>query len=255
MVFTILGYLLLGIGYLLLAIVVLLAAVILIPYEYQVSGENSEQPQLQGRISWLFGGIRISFHHDFHSKATITPILFGFRIQRQNKNIPPKDIGMNNSHSLLNNRSKNSDDSKGKKDNQHESSSKSSKQKKKGMDFRRFLKKDILYNVFAVIQKLFRHFRPHQLAVEARIGFDDPMLTGILCALTSQFSDVINQYDIHLQPVFDEETIQGRFSIDGRIWLAYLLVVLLCFMITKSIRNIILTQLKMKLKGGIYNVR
>ena len=91
--------------------------------------------------------------------------------------------------------------------------------------------------------------------INARIGFYDPMYTGLMCAFTNQLYALISKYDITLEPVFDEAILEGRFSIGGRIWLLYLILILIGFLITKPIRNILLTKIKRKNKGGPHYVR
>ncbi|NLI91470.1 MAG: DUF2953 domain-containing protein [Peptococcaceae bacterium] len=122
---------------------------------------------------------------------------------------------------------------------------------KKRSDFRTYLKTEIIQKAISCFCKILKHCRPEILSVQARIGFNDPMYTGFLCALISQFYVLTNPYDIMIQPVFDEEVIEGRFSIGGRIWLPYLIVIIIGFLFTKPMRNILFFNKKKKNKGGL----
>lgn len=225
--FTILNTILFGIG-------VLLTAILFVPYSYQVSGEKLEETMFKGSVSWLFGGVKMSFRQQPKQKMEIVLTILGL-----NKNIklPQKSARTKNT--------KNKEPIKNGKTGQS----------KKLSNFLKYIKGDLIKNAIALLLKILKHCRPKTLFVDAQIGFNDPMFTGLLCALNSQFSVLFNSYDISLQPVFDEEIIKGRFLIGGRIWLPYLILVMIGFLITKPFRNILITQLKMKIKGGLHYVR
>lgn len=218
----------------LLILGIILAAIILIPYNYNVAGEKLAEVELRGSVSWLFGGIKIIFSRSSEQNKEMTLVLLGIT-----KKINIKEM----SHrKQAKNASKQSKDAK-------------SAKSKKGFDSGTYLKKDIIQKAFSSILKLLKHCSPKTLSIYARIGFNDPMYTGFLCAFNSQLCFLVNKYDINIQPVFDDEVIEGRFSIGGRIWLPYLILVMIGFLITKPIRNILLSKMKRRNKGGPQYVR
>lgn len=220
-------------GYILLIIGILLATFILIPYNYNVAGEKLAELELRGSVSWLFGGIKIIFSQYYKHKE-ITLVIVGIT---KKLNIDEKSK-----------RKQDKADSKQGKDTK-------SAKSKKGFDSGTYLKKDIIQKAFSSILKLLKHCSPKTLSIYARIGFNDPMYTGFLCAFNSQLCFLVNKYNINIQPVFDDEVIEGRFSIGGRIWLPYLILVMIGFLITKPIRNILLSKIKRRNKGGPQYVR
>ncbi len=227
-------------GYILLTIGILLAAIILIPYNYNVVGEKHAELEVSGSVSWLFGGIKLIFS----------------RYSKQNKEMTLMFLGITKKLNIHKEKSKERKSKKelDKADSKHGKDTKTAKSKKR-FDSSTYLKKDIIQKVFSLVVNILKHCSPKTLTIYARIGFNDPMYTGFLCAFNSQLCFLVNKYDINIQPVFDEEVIEGRFSIGGRIWLPYLILVMIGFLITKPIRNILLAKMKRKNKGGPKYVR
>lgn len=226
-VLTILSYLLLGIG-------ILLAAIIMIPYDYYATGEKTDESEVNVMISWLFGGVKLSFRKHSLKRSELAFTLFGFK-----KNVEHGD----KSKSSV---SKKAPDS---------SNTSTSVKAKHTSNFRNYLKKDIIKKILSVILKVLKHCQPRKLLVHGKYGFDDPSYTGLMCAFTNQFNWLFEKYDIDIHPVFDEEILEGRFLVGGRIWLPYLIQVMIGFLITKPIRNILIAQLKLKFRGGLHYVR
>ena len=227
--FSILGYLLLGIG-------VILAALIFIPYHYHVSGEKFEESQIGGTIVWLFGGLKIDFFKYTHQKMQMGLTLFGLSKKLKIKQKP--------------------NPSEPQKEGERETIKKLKKAKrKKPSHGSEYLKPAIIKKALSGVQKILKHSQPKTLSVYAKVGFSDPMYTGLLYALKSQFYMLIRNYDIDIQPVFDEEVMEGRFLIGGRIWIPYLILVMIGFFISEPIRNIFISKFKRKIKGGPQYVR
>jgi len=183
-------------------------------------------------LSWLFGGIKLIFS----------------RYSKQNKEMTVVFMGISKKLNIQ-------EKSKKEKDKADSEKGKDTKSAKRiGFDSS-YLKKDVIQKAFALVFKILKHCLPKTLSIHARIGFNDPMYTGFLCALNSQLCVLITKLDINIQPVFDEEVIEGRFSIGGRIWLPYLILVMIGFLITKPIRNILFLKMKRKNKGGPQHAR
>ena len=231
-VLTVLGYILLGIG-------ILLAAIILIPYEYCIAGEKIDESEVNALITWLFGGMKLDFRKRSHLKAELTLTLLGLKRKIETRSKSKSSIV-----------SKKAADS-----SNHAKSVKDKDKDKHNSNFRKYLKKEIIIKVLSVALKIIKHCLPRKLSVHGKYGFDDPSYTGLMCAFTHQFYWLFDKYDIEIQPVFEEEILEGRFLISGRIWLPYLILVMIGFLITQPIRNIVITQLKLKIKGGLQYVR
>lgn len=234
---SILGNVLLVLG---MVLGVLLSALILIPYDYKFYGENLTQSQIKGTVSWLFGGLKLTFFQYSREHREMSLMILGLS---RRINIRPESTKEQNQ--------KDSEDG----DKVQRSKSKGKASNKKPFDFHTYLKRDIIQKALAFVLKILKHCQPKHLSVYVRIGFDDPMYTGFLCALHSQYAWLLDKYDLRIEPVFDEEVLEGRFSIGGRIWLAYLILATLRFLITKPIRNILIANLKRKNKGGLQYVR
>lgn len=238
-------FLLTIIGYILLGFVMILAAMIFIPYHYQAVAENLGHSQMKGSVSWLFGGIRMEFIKYPKRKAETTLIILGltkkFQERPDSKKEDQKKFGIASKNNA--------------KKNLHTDSVKDSisAQKRHQNEFgiRQFLRTDVLKKILASLRKIARHILPDQLIVNAKIGFSDPMYTGFLSVLLTQGYLWYDRFDIAVELVFGQEMLEGRFFIGGRIWLPYLLSVIIGLLVTKPIRNIMLTNLKIKLfKGG-----
>ncbi|WP_425806803.1 DUF2953 domain-containing protein [Desulfitobacterium sp. Sab5] len=227
--FSILSYLLLGVA-------VILTMIIFIPYHYHVSGEKLEESQIQGSISWLFGGIKIDFRRHAKQKMQMDLILFGL-----NKKVNIKQK---------------STQTEPQKEKELEAIKNLKKVKRtKPSHWREYLKPPIIRKALSVVFKILEHSQPKKLFLYVKVGFSDPMYTGLLYALKSQFYMFLDKYDIDIQPVFDEEIMEGRFLIGGRIWIPYLILVIIGFLISEPIRNIFISKFKRKIKGGPQYVR
>jgi len=246
---SILGFLLQALGYLLLAILILFLALLFIPYHYRIAGEKYEQSLLEGSITWLFGGIKIDFSRAFPGRFRIHLTVFQWIQHTFEPKIPP---GKSKKEGLP--PIGKSEKDKYSKGVDHAAKSKSShKGKGKKSSFKEFLRPDILKEALSTLVKLLKHFQPHTLSVSAKVGFNDPMMTGLLYGLLSQFHFLIYKHDLHVQPVFDEEVLEGKFLIGGRVWIPSLLFMILGFLLSKPVRSIYIPKLfkkPRKSKGG-----
>lgn len=235
MFLSILGFVLQILGYLLLAVLFLCLILIIVPYHYRVAGENYEQSRLEGSIIWLFGGIKIDFSRTIPGRFRVHLTVLG---RFRHSFAHPKPPGKPNQESLP---------SPG-KSKEH----KQSREKKK-FSFKEFVKPGILKEALSTLVKLLKYFQPHTLSVSAKVGFSDPMMTGLLYGLLSQFHFLIRRHDVHVQPVFDEACLEGQFLIGGRVWIPALLLMVAGFLLSKPVRSIYIPKIFKKLrksKGG-----
>lgn len=202
-------------------LILLLAIILFIPFKYYCAGEKFDSAVLQGYISWLFGGIKMKFNYCSDNGFTMIMNLFGMK-----KSIDNKD--------------KSSQDRQTEKD-------KINKEKTKKTAYS-YLTKQVIEKGIQTVLKMLNHCKPGKLILNATIGFDDPMYTGLLCGLYSTGNAILDKYQIHLQTTFDDEVLEGNFVIGGRIQIFYLILVAIGFVIAKPFRSILLKNIKLKIK-------
>jgi len=105
--------------------------------------------------------------------------------------------------------------------------------KEKKYDFRALLNQPFLTKAFQFIKKVLKHILPQEFRVRLSYGFDNPANTGILCGFIALFSVYYSGYDIYLNPIFDQEILEGELFLKGRIF---------CFVITYYILQLVLSK-------------
>ncbi|MHB8127068.1 MAG: hypothetical protein ACYDEJ_15805 [Desulfitobacteriaceae bacterium] len=134
-------------SYILLSFGMLLAAIIVVPYNYNVSGKNITELQVNGLISWLFGGIKISFCQHSKQDGEIFLSILGL-----NKKLK---VRQKSTSTLYH------------KDPEHSKNKKTVKSKKPS-NFRQYLKKDIIKKALSLFLKILHHCQPKTLSIYAR---------------------------------------------------------------------------------------
>jgi hypothetical protein len=207
------------VGYILFFILIVLLIIILIPYSYHGEVERYDRLKIRGVVSWLFGGLKVFILKEGEDEVKAKISFLGLE----------KDINTLGDKGERYKKKKNGSKKEVKKD------------KKKSVKLEYF-KKELIRKVLAVIKKLWRHCMPRRITAKIRAGFDNPMYTGYMCALYSQSYVLPEKYDIYFEPVFNEETIQGEASVEGRIWIAYMLVLALGLVLTKPVRKMLFSK-------------
>jgi len=105
--------------------------------------------------------------------------------------------------------------------------------KEKKFDFKALLNKPFLAKVFQFIIKVLKHIVPQEFRVRLSYGFDNPANTGILCGFVALFSTYYSGYDICLDPIFDQEILEGELFLKGRLF---------CFVITYYVLQLVLSK-------------
>jgi len=105
--------------------------------------------------------------------------------------------------------------------------------KEKIFDFRALLNKPFLTKVFQFIKKVIKHIVPQEFRVRLSYGFDNPANTGILSGFIALFSTYFSRYDICLNPIFDQEILEGELFLKGRLF---------CFVITYYILQLVISK-------------
>ncbi|MDF2986325.1 MAG: hypothetical protein K0R50_1835 [Eubacterium sp.] len=224
LVLYILGYLFL---YLVLFLLIVVLAVLLIPFRYHFTGEKLERTWFEASVAWLFGGIKLNIHYNTEEKISSSMRILGIR-RRMGKN-----------------QGKNKDISKAEKKDEKQ------KKREKSKAPYSYLTIEVLEKTFQCVLKLLNHCKPDKFQLRARVGFDDPMYTGLLCAVRGTGFAILDKYDIRFQPNFEEEELKGSLTISGRIQLFYLLLVAMEFVFTRPFRTILIKNLKTKIKRRV----
>lgn len=209
-------------GVILLIILFLLAVLILIPYTYAVKGDKRES-KIEFSLLWLFGLMGIRYSKNFKQDDELKVFLFN---SSKKVNIKRKET---------------------KKEKVKEKDNKVSKKNK--IRLKNHINKGVFDKLLILVRKILREIKPGKVEADAKIGFSDPMYTGLLFAAYSQVSYLPVAKDIKVEPAFDEEVFKGWFFVGGRIWVFYILAAILVFLLSKPVRHEI--KLIIKKKGVI----
>ena len=213
---------------LLIVLFIVLSAVLIIPFKYYLDGEKFGSTMLEGTVSWLFGGIEMRFNY-LTGKGYNTKLnLLGFKINP--------------------NSSKNSSDEVEKKEEEV------TKKKKEKPPYSYFTQ-EVLKRGLECILKLLNHCKPRQFHLQAKVGIDDPMYTGLLYGIKGAGFAILDKYNINLQPTFEDEVLEGSFIMGGSIRIGYLILVAIGFVFTKPFRSILFKNIKIKIKRRLRSWR
>lgn len=98
----------------------------------------------------------------------------------------------------------------------------------KWQKLREFLEKEENKNTFRLLKRqvirFFKHILPGKVSGTVRFGFEDPYTTGRILTYISPFYGWYGRA-IQVIPVFDEQVLDGEFSLKGRIRIATLLFI------------------------------
>jgi hypothetical protein len=187
---------------------------------------NSIENKIEVSILWLFGMLGIAYSKKFNQEDELLINIFNVSkpvIIRNNKKV------------------------KHKKEKKHKNPKKNDKK------WNSYINKAVIVKLIDTLGKIWRELKPDNIFADIKVGFNDPMYTGFLYALYSEFSHLLIKENIQIQPVFDEQSIKGKFLAGGNIWIFNFLVIALGFIFSSPIRKIMI--LKMKERGGAQYVR
>ncbi len=205
--------------YIFLVLLLILLAVLLIPFKYYARGEAGENKSFEAYVSWFFGGLKMRFVYSSQSGIAIFMNLFGFKKKMDGGNRK-----------------------------QYEKNNEKHTGKKKTKDYYSYVTYPVIRKGIQSVMKLLNYCKPRQLEVNAKVGFEDPMYTGLLCGIQGAGFAILDKFNIRLQPAFEEEGVKGSLVIGGSIQIFYLLLVVMEFVFTRPFRNILLKNIKSKIK-------
>lgn len=171
------------IGITISALILTAALLLLIPYEYFFEGRKYEELLIRMKISWFKGAVGFNYIKEQDNKAKMFVNLFNIKIKL----------------------------SKNKKDSKEE------KKDKKEDGHRNYLDSRFLKCAMTSLKKVLLHIKPKRFIFRARLGFEDPAITGMACALTDIFYTTLKGANIRFEPVFDDEIYEGECIIQGRV--------------------------------------
>lgn len=95
--------------------------------------------------------------------------------------------------------------------------------------------------------KLLKIYKPKNLNIDAKFGFEDPSLTGKCLGAYCIVAPYFGKYNINIEPQFEEKVCDLKIHMVGKIKLHYLLMALVKVFIKKENRLTIETFRRLKL--------
>jgi hypothetical protein len=193
----------------------LLAAILFIPIRYSFAGTKvDDSASVRASISLFFGLVRFVFRKKFLEKEKLQLQVFGlkFKINTDRKASAEKK----------------------KKDVKEDIEI---EEKHKGMNFSAIFDKKLRKTFFDAFIKIFNHIKPKHFYLEGKYGFEDPYYTGITLAAINILAPILKQYRINARAVFDDEILEGRMLISGKVVIYKLVFIALKLCLNKNVRR------------------
>ena len=202
-----------------LILLILFTMLILIPIVYSVEGAKEERYFLDLKISWLGNIINVKVNKEEHKKMDFFISIVGLHIPLHDRKKVQK---------------------RSKKGERKKQERKRKKTKQELNKYFSFFQRSFLDQSFLLLKKVLKHILPKKFYLHLIYGFEDPADTGMLTGLFYLlFPNISNSDMMKINPVFDEELIQGEMSIKGRIILAVLIYYFLQFYFAQGVRQMI----------------
>lgn len=218
------------IGYLLLFIFTIIALLVITPINYSLECSKYEKLNISSKTI-LFGGlfkviISVNSQKKMYGILTFIGIPFSFETSldsvKVDKKLNIKNKTVHKTDELSETKTK-----------------KNTKNKKMTDEFVNNLNIDFIVHCLKYINKIWTSIKPKQLTLYAIYGFEDPYYTGLVCSFTNALSPILKEYDVNLSPSFGESILSGELKIKGRITIIVLIYVIVRFMVTNPIKNIL----------------
>ena len=267
MILKILGIVLLCIIALALFVVII---VLFVPIRYKADGYYKDSDyNVKAKASWLLHIVSVSFD----LKASKEPVIkvFGIKLKSKKKsdeeeqeNIeepveepteePPEDTKEEAAEEIKEEAAVEESVEETATDEEDKHSKKKDKKSKDKKEFKSesvydkikryadVLKSDEFKESFALVKKqlcrLLKAVLPRKWEINASLGFEDPSLTGYVCALSGALYMWFRKH-IHIVGDFDEEKIDANAFFKGRIYIVVLVYVFMRVWFNKKIRHTI----------------
>jgi len=186
--------------YILMICLLLIILILFVPIFFHLQVNKYNELILWVKINWLFNAIYCHIKKEGDQNLAIILKIFGVQIHLKEGKVEKKK------EKII---------------------------KEKKFDFRALLNQPFLTKAFQFIKKVLKHILPQEFRVRFSYGFDNPANTGILCGFIALFSTYYSRYDIYLDPIFDQEILEGELFLKGRLF---------CFVITYYILQLVLSK-------------
>lgn len=207
----------------LICIILFLLAMLIIPLNYKVDGRIYKEDEddiwhggCNGDIKLLMGFIIIRFMYN-GEKPKFQVHLLGIPIVKKAVT---------------------------KKANKKKKTAKENEKKEKSKKKHELIGLDFIKKFWTFLKDVIKTVKPKVFRIQGFYGFDDPSITGAICAVSGMVTPLIPACNINLTPVFDEEScdvkvhVGGGFSMIAATWKT------LRFIFRKDIRKVIFKKHK-----------
>ncbi|KXG73788.1 DUF2953 domain-containing protein [Thermotalea metallivorans] len=208
-----------------------LLALCCIPFEYTWTGYRYQDYEIRGEISWLFGGVKVSGIKKKHHPQSWVFHILGFPI-------------FHHIHGLEKDRHKKKKDKKNRKEIK--------KKQKKSHPLASYFNQELFRALFKFARSLLKHMRPRRFECDGQLGFDDPCHTGMFWGMWSMLYPSLSRFDIHITPVFDDQKLEGRFHLQGRMIIGVFLFLAIKLLRSASVRNMMKNMINHKKEEKAY---
>ena len=197
---------------LLLVVIITSITLIMIPFKYEISTELNTNVKFKVDILWLFNCFMVSLVNNSNTLSMSFFIL--------NNHVYTKQI---------------------EKINNKKSTNKTVKKNK--IDYIYIVKNyfnKILFNLLITYFKdIFIIIKPSSVKMQGIYTFEDPSITGILCAFIPLIAETIPLTNINLYPSFNDEVTHITANISGQITLSIIALKTLKLLLVKEVRKIL----------------
>lgn len=192
---------------LLCVLLTLFIVLMIIPFEYSLNLKISEDIDFQTKILWMFQMIKISF---LKEKSNLK--IDFFLINKKVFSIRPTQ-----------------------KFKQKKKEKKYKKESNKGN--KSFFKQNFINYAISYFKDILKIVRPKKVEIKGGYGFYDPSITGFLSGFIPILEQIIPSSDIKLQPVFDNEIIDVKVTLWGKMILFFIAHRTIKFILKKEVRK------------------
>lgn len=192
-------------GFILVALLILLVLILIVPIEFRLYGQKQEETFFKASVILFKGAVVFQFLKTFSEQARMQVSIFGFKKKIEMSKVSKKE-----------------------KENK--------KEKPKKDSSRNYLEPSFLKCALKCLTKVLNHIKPKKFVIEGRVGFEDPYVTGIVCAVLNVLYQELKKANINVRTVFDDEIFEGKCLIQGRVVLAYIAFIALRLYLSRPVR-------------------
>ncbi len=178
-------------GYILAALFIILTLILIVPFEFKVDAQKNEITFIKAKVLWFFGAFGFHFTKVYSQKFIMYIRVFCFKKRINISKANKKEI-------------------------------KVERKPKEKDNYINYMEPEFLKCALNCMKKALKHIKPKRLEIEGRLGFEDPYITGIACAVLNVFHQEFKMTNINVNTVFDEEVFEGKGLIKGRVVLVYM---------------------------------